>query len=205
MKYALLGEAGDGPDAVPRLREALEFLVGDVGADRVLYLGTDALVDRVVEAWAEELLGEPREGDDPFLDRLAEVAGNEDPRQLAALLEADRLHRRLTGVHKLPPGDECVVEMVETRILVAVWDKARLSEEDIANAQILVYGRSDRPLLRRFGPRSFYTPGPLDGGEVGVLEALENGEVVLATYDPTGTPLGREELQSGQHTKMVVT
>lgn len=205
MRYAILGEAGDGPDAFPRLRRALELLLRDLAADRVLYLGTDDLVDRVVEAWATELLGGAASDGDPFLDRLATTATQEDPRPLAALLEADRLHRRLTEVHKLPSEDECVVEMLETRILVAVRDKARLSEEDIANAQILVYGRSEGPLLRRFGPRSFYTPGPLERGEVAVLEALENGEVVLSTYDPSGERTSREELQAGQHTKMVVT
>lgn len=214
MKYGLVGSATvrplegeptppEAPEAM--LRGALRFLLDDVEADRVLYLGVDEVIDRVVAAWAEELV--PGGGDEAaFLDQVASRAADASPEELDALLAADRLRERLgSRVHTLPDRETCVVEMLEGRILVAVYDKARLGEEDIANAQILVYGKASKPLLKRFGPRTFYTPGPVGTGELGVLEALASGEVRLSTYTASGELLGRESLQGKAGAKMVVT
>ncbi|MEO0326623.1 MAG: hypothetical protein AAF447_27005, partial [Myxococcota bacterium] len=79
-----------------------------------------------------------------------------------------------------------------------------LDEDDIANANIIVYGHAEGPLLKRFGPRAFFTPGPLARGTVGLLELDGDGHVVIATYTPAGEALTREQLQ-GRATKLTVS
>jgi len=210
MKYGLVGpatpaggEPGDGPPP-DALRSAIGFLLDEAEVDRVLYLGADEIIDDVVHGWAEELV--PGGGDEAaFLDWVAGRAPDASPEELDAMLAAEERRRTLERVHSLPDAETCVVEMIEGRILVAVYDKGRLGEEDIANAQLLVYGKATKPLLKRFGPRTFYTPGPLGGGELAVLEALPQGGVELATYALDGRPLERTMLQGKPGAKMVVT
>ena len=79
------------------------------------------------------------------------------------------------------------------RMVLFVHDKAILDEEDIANAHLIVYGRASESDLRRFGRRAFFTPGPLKGGRVGVLEATDDG-VTVSLYDLSGQPVWRETL-----------
>ena len=43
-------------------------------------------------------------------------------------------------------------------------DKAILDEDDVANAHVIVYGEAADADFKRFGPRSFLTPGPVAKG-----------------------------------------
>ena len=189
MRLGLIGP-GNG-DAVA-LREAIEFLVGDAAVDQAVYLGTDDLVERVLETWSRELLGEG--GDDAFLDRVAAQARTAPAPELERLLAADLAYERLDVVRKLPPPPARAVEMLEDRIVLIVYDKAVLDEEDIVNAQLIVYGKAAKDDLKRFGSRYFVTPGPLAGGKVGLVDVEADGRIAVALYDPAGTPLFREAL-----------
>ena len=74
-----------------------------------------------------------------------------------------------------------------------------LDEEDIANAFLVVYGRSKACALNRFGPRTFFTPGPLKAGRIAVLEPEADGALAIAQFNPhTGEPAGRDTLLSRQ-------
>ena len=87
------------------------------------------------------------------------------------------------------------VEVCDEKVVLFVHDKAHLDEEDIANAFLVVYGRSKALALNRFGPRSFFTPGPLSGKRVAVLEREPDGTLALAMFNPeTGEPAGHETL-----------
>jgi hypothetical protein len=176
------------------LREAVEFLIGDAACDQAIYLGVDDTIDRVVADWATELLGGVHI-EEAFLDRVAELAPAGSAADLERLLAADATARRLDAVRKIPPPPARAVEMLDDRILLVVHDKAVLDEEDIANAHLIVYGRARRSDLKRFGPRYFFTPGPLSAGRVGLVELADAGHVELALYDPSGVPLWRETLE----------
>lgn len=192
MRIGLLGPAREEDRRA--LREAIEFLLGDADVDEAIYLGEDdGVVDRALEDWARELTaGEPSEAS--FLAQAAEVALSGSADAIEALLHADAWVARLARVRRLPPSPIRAVEMIADRIMLAVYDKSILDEEDIANAQLIVYGKSGEAQLKRFGPRYFLTPGPLGAGRVAVLELENDGQVSLALFETSGLPVWRETM-----------
>jgi hypothetical protein len=201
VKLGLLGPAnGD----VALLREAAEFLLGDVEVEQAVYLGQDDALDRVVRAWASEIVdGAP--GEAAFLARAADLMKSGRPEEIEQLLEHDDRVRHLTSLRKVPPSPARAIEMLADRIVTLVYDKAVLSEEDIANASLLVYGKSKDVLLKRFGPRYFFTPGPLKSGKVGVVEADDDGQVTVGVFAPSGLPIWSESLQGRTTGKISVS
>ncbi|HJL16178.1 MAG TPA: hypothetical protein RMH99_11000 [Sandaracinaceae bacterium LLY-WYZ-13_1] len=191
MRIGLVGPA-NGDRQV--LREALEFVLGDVDVDQAIYLGDDEeTVDAVLEAWREELF-EGREPEGAFLDRAVELACEGSAEALEGLLTAEETARRLGRVRKMPPPPARAVEMLADRIFLAVHDKSVLDEEDIANSSLIVYGQSAEAQLKRFGPRYFLTPGPLSEDRVAVLELESDGKVSIALYEISGVPVWREKM-----------
>ena len=72
---------------------------------------------------------------------------------MSGCLQSDAKLARLEFLRTLPPAPARAIEMIGDRIILAVHDKKVLDEEDIANAHVIVYGRSDEMLLKQFGPR----------------------------------------------------
>lgn len=190
MRLGLIGPA-DGDAS--RLRDAVEFLVGDASVDQCIYLGLDDAIDGVLAKWANDLM-DGRASEDAFLDHVIRLAPTGTASQIEALLAADTAVQRLDVVRKLPPPPARAIEMIDDRIVLMVHDKAVLDEEDIANASIIVYGKSDKHDLKRFGTRYFFTPGPAKDGHVGLIEIEEDGRVAVTVFDTAGTPVSREML-----------
>jgi len=89
------------------------------------------------------------------------------------------------------------IALAGDRVAVLIYDKALLDEEDISAANLLLFGKSDGPLVHKVGPRWFVTPGPIgsrDGG-LAVLDD-EQDDVVVTVYDGAGKPTHREVLTS---------
>ena len=192
MKVGFIGP-GNGDDGL--LREAVEFLIGDVEVGQAIYLGLDDALERVVREWAGEIL--PGElGEEAFLDRAAALACDGSADAIGDLLESDRSLRRLACIRRLPPPPARAIEMIGDRIVTMVHDKAILGEEDIANSTLLVYGKSKETLLKRFGPRYFLTPGPLSNRKVAVVEGDDEGQLIVGMFEPSGAPIWSEALQS---------
>ena len=191
MRIGLVGPAEDNPEL---LREAAEFLLGDCEVDEAIYLGTDDNVKRVVDAWATEIMGGPAT-EEAFLREALRVSTEGDANAIAALLDRDIEVRRLNALRCLPPPPARAVEVFDDKVVLFVHDKALLDEEDIANAFLVVYGRGKQLALNRFGPRTFFTPGPLKAGRVAVIEREADGGLAIAQFNPvTGEPTGRERL-----------
>lgn len=201
MRIGLLGPAQGNAEL---LREAAEFLLGDCGVDEAVYLGADDTARSVVERWAAEVMG-GEASEEAFLREAALLAATGDPRQIDNLLRRDHEVQRLSSLRCLPPSPARAVEVCDDKVVLFVHDKAQLDEEDIANAFLVVYGRSKSPAINRFGPRTFFTPGPLQaGGRVAVLERENDGNLAIAMFDPqTGEPAGRETLVT-KRTRLVV-
>lgn len=199
MRIGLIGPALSSDDEA--LRDAVEFLLGDAEAESAVYLGEDDAATRYARRMEHELRGaDPR----PFLDRALELACEGTPEAIFEAIEAERQLHRLERLRTLPPSPARAVEIVGDRIVLMVHDTRLLDEDDIANATMVVYGRSDELLLKRFGPRYFFSPGPLAGGKVGLLEADEDGQIAFSAFAPSGEPLWREVLQ-GKRSKLSVS
>ena len=197
MRIGLIGPAEDAKAA---LREAAEFLLGDAEVDQAIYLGEDATLVAMTREWSKDLaLGDRRD----FLTRAVDVAIEGTPDQIEDFLEADAAIRRISRLRTLPPAPSRAVEMIGDRIVLVVHDKKVLDEEDIANAAVIVYGQSKEALLKQFGHRYFFTPGPLRAGRVGMLELDEDGRIVALSFEPSGKPVWRQVLQ-GRGAKLTV-
>lgn len=183
--------AGDG-DAGEVLQRATEFLLGEAEADAVVYLGVDDTAERLAESVADACVG----GDDEtFFGRAAQVALTGGPQEIDALLEAQHRFELMGRVRVLPAPPDRAVEMLDDRILIMVHDKAVLDEEDILNASVIVFGKAKTALLKRFGPRYFFSPGPLSDASVGLLSAERDGQVSASALKLDGSLVWREVLQ----------
>ncbi len=181
-----IGFVGPADDLVA-LRSALEYLLlSDV--INAIYLGDANDVEQVVSAWAEDL------GAEAFLSRAAELALTGNANEIQDLLVADQAVQQLSRVRGLPPPPSRAIEMMEDRIVLVVHSKDELDEEDIANANVIVSGAEPEAFLRRFGPRYFFSPGPLAAGHVGFLERDDDGVIVASVFTPGGEEVWREAL-----------
>lgn len=187
MRIGLIGPSHD-PIAI---RVASEMLL-ELGVDQAIYLGEGATLEALTHEWAHELGdGDSRD----FLTRAVALAIRGTPEAIDALLESERAVRSLERLRTLPPPPARAVEMLGDRICLVVHDKKILDEEDIANAAVIVYGASPERLLKRFGPRYFFTPGPLAAdGALGVLEFDDEGHAAIVTVDMQGKELDRDAI-----------
>ena len=191
MRLGLLGPAGGDVGALGR---AAEFLLNGARVHRAIYLGNDGALDRAVAAWARKLVG-----DDPTDDgawrRAAEVALTGAPATIDRFVATERARQRLKSLEALPEKQTRTIEMVGDRVAILIHDKGELDEEDILAANILLFGKSDGPLIRKIGPRWFVSPGPVASteGGIAVLDD-EKEEVIVTIYDGAGKPTQREVL-----------
>jgi hypothetical protein len=194
-----LGLIGPAGNARPELERALELLMADPAMHRIVYLGADGAIEEVAAARSRS--GLERE---EFLDLAAELSCSGSADEITELLAAEREGKRLSMIRKLPEPPARAVEMMDKWIVLAVHDKAVLDEDDIANAHIIVYGRADEAGLKRFGPRCFFTPGPLSAGKLGCLELMADGQAQIRLLGLDGETLVCESLQ-GTSAKLVIT
>jgi hypothetical protein len=201
MRIGLVGPAEEDPAL---LREAGEFLLGDCGVEQAFYLGLPATLDKVLAHWRAEV-SRGVSDEEAFLTQALELALGSESSAIRALLARDQERQRLSALRAVPAPPARAVELFDDKVVLFVHDKAQLDQEDIVNAFLIVYGRSKQGAMHRFGPRTFFTPGPLKQGRVAVLERDPEGHLVIASFDPrTGEPRGRELLPV-RRSRMVVT
>ena len=183
MRLGLLGPANGDLAALAR---AAEFLLNGAKVTRAIYLGADEALEDTVALWAESLVG-PDPSDDGVWGRALAVAATGTAEQIDAFLRGERARLRLKSLERLPPEELRTVEMFGDRVAVLIHDKALLDEEDIYSATLLVYGRSDGPLIKKIGPRWFLTPGPVGSPFCGAIVLDDTGDELVATlYDADG-------------------
>lgn len=200
MKLGLLGPAeGD----LSGLGIAAERLV-HAKVDRVIYLGPDDALERAIGAWAKRLVG-----DDPAESavwrRASELAIAGSPAEIDAFVKTDRARLALHVFESLPGGTARTIEIVGDRVAVLVHEKALLDEEDIFAANLILYGKSDQPVVRRIGARWFISPGKLGAPGGGACVLDDSGDdVVVTIYDGSGKACHSEALTLQRSTKMRV-
>jgi hypothetical protein len=200
VRLGLLGPAnGD----VLGLGRAAEFLLTTAKVTRAVYLGIDASLDKAVAAWARKLVGDDP-SDDAAWRRAADIAIAGTPPDIDRFVAVERARMRLKTLETLPQGGR-TIEIVGDRVAVLIHDKAQLDEEDILAAQLLVFGKSAEPLVKKIGARWFVSPGHIGSptGGVAVLDD-EDVDVVCTVYDLQGKVTTREALPALRPTKVRV-
>ena len=191
MRLGLLGPAGSEVGALGR---AAEFLLNGARVHRAIYLGNDGALDRAVAAWARKLVGDDP-SDDAAWRRAAGIASGNSPEAIDKFVQTERARLRLKSLEALPEEIPRTQEMIGDRVAVLIHDKALLDEEDILAANLLFFGKSDAPLVRKIGARWFVTPGPIGCENGGIAVVDDEGDGVAVTiFDSTGKHAQREVL-----------
>ena len=194
MRLGILGPAqGD----LPALARGAQHLMDAAQAEKVIYVGNDDALDRVVASWAREIVG-ANPSDAALFDRAAERCARGSADDIDEFVSKERALRRLRVLMSVPPGQRSI-EILDRHVILFVYDKATLDTEDIGAAHVVVFGRADEVLMRRVGSRTFVAPGPVtsDAGGLVVLEDAggslnievrrADGEVVATDSHVIGT------------------
>jgi hypothetical protein len=201
MRLGILGPAND--DLLGLARGA-QFLLEEAHAEKVIYLSGDGAMERVVVSWAKELVG-PNPSGEGLFERAAARCASALPAEIDRFVEGERARLRLSIFNSLPNKQSRSIEILDGRVVLFVYDKAVLDEEDIAAAQILVYGKAREPLIKRVGARVFVTPGPIGSPEGGVALLDDGAEGVrIEIIGPTGSVTARERVGGPRPGKMRV-
>jgi hypothetical protein len=176
------------------LESACDFLLA-AGATRIVYLGADDALERLVVDWATRLVGD-NPTDDAAWARAAQVAISGTAAEIDRFVAIERKRLSLRALMSLPEDTLSALETVGETTVLLIHRRGDIEPDDVESAQVLVYGNGPAPLVERLGSRWFVTPGPMaaDGG-VGVLE--DDGGFVFRTYDPAGRLLVTTELPIG--------
>jgi hypothetical protein len=204
MRLGILGPAGDDMIGLAR---AAQLLLDEAHAEKVIYLCDDGALERVVFSWASEIVGSNPSGEGLF-KRAAARCARAAPEDIDHFVEGERARLRLDVFVSLPSRQSRTIEILDGRVVVFVYDKATLDEEDISAAQLLVFGKAREPVIRRVGARIFLAPGPigcptggsavLDDGVDGIrIEILGPGAVVTAHEAIGGPRPGKLRVQGG--------
>ena len=195
MRLGFIGPAGTDAAA---LEQAAKLLICDFEVDTVNYLGEDDALREFVAA---------HESDDSrhtIEQRVAEVAATGSTEDIEDVLRRLRGARYLSKLRVAPPPPTRGMEMLDDRIVLIVRNKAIIGEEDVINSNVVVYGDAKELMFKRFGPRCFFSPGPLDVGHLGLLDDhSEAGGVVLNAIDLNGEISWSEPIQ-GRGAKVMV-
>ncbi len=193
-----LGFIGPAMGDAAKLEKAIDLLVGDLDADAAIYLAEDEALFDFVAAHESEA------GESPIEQQVAEVAATGSPSAIADVLAKLRGARYLNKLRVAPASPTRALEMLDDRIVLIVRHKASIGEEDVINSNVVVYGDAKELMFKRFGPRCFFSPGPLAGGSLGLIDdRSEIGGVVLQAFDLDGELRWSEAIQ-GRGAKVMV-
>lgn len=195
MRLGLIGPAASDTSALER---AAKLLIVEFEVDQVVYLGED---DALAEFAATH---EPDDDESSVERRVARIAATGSATDIEDLLRRLRGLRYLEKLRVAPRTPARAVEMLDDRIVLIVRSKSTIGEEDVVNSNVVVYGDAPELMFKRFGPRCFFSPGPLEGGHVGLLdERSETGGVALQALDLSGEVCWTEPIQ-GRGAKIMV-
>lgn len=201
MRLGLIGPALGHLEA---LEVAARRLRDDLEVDRVVYLGNDQALDKVVANWAQQLVG-PEAEDAALLRRATRACLEGSPERIDDFVARERQRSMLRMFESLPGGVTRAVEILGGKVAVLVHDKKHLSEDDILPATLLIFGRGREAMIRQVGRRWFVSPGSLPHtGAVVVLEEQE-GQLRASTFGGDLALLASEVLNAPKSLKMTVS
>lgn len=195
MRFGFVGPA-ESDSALLEL--AVDLLAIELEVDTIVYLSADEAVRDFITAHQRD------KTELSFEQRVAQVAATGSPTEITDVVRSLRGARYLEKLRVLPQPPASVIEMLDDRIILLFREKSSVGEEDVINSNLVVYGDANELAFKRYGPRCFFSPGPLDGGHLGVLsDESERGGVTLSAVDLTGQIAWTESIQ-GRGAKMKV-
>ncbi|MGB5703316.1 MAG: hypothetical protein WBM48_10925 [Polyangiales bacterium] len=195
MRFGFIGPAGTDTAALER---AAKLLIVDYEVDQVIYLGEDDALREFIAAH------ESQDDRGTFEQQVAQVAATGSPSDIEDVLLRLRGARYLEKLRVAPRPPTRAMEMLDDRIVLIVRNKGTIGEEDVVNSNVVIYGDAGELMFKRFGPRCFFSPGPLEGGHVGLLDdQSEAASVVLKAIDIGGEVSWTEPIQ-GRGAKVMV-
>ena len=189
MRLGILGPAqGD----LPALARGARQLLDEARADKVLYVSDDDALDEVVAGWAQELVGANAE-EAALFDRAAMRCALTSHADVDAFVASERARLRLRVLVSLPAAPGRTIEFLDGRVVLFVYDKASLDEEDIVAASLLVFGKSRESLIKKVGTRTFLAPGWVtsESGGRALLDDASGG-LRIEIFNSKGNVTGRE-------------
>jgi hypothetical protein len=201
MRLALLGPA---EGHTTELSAAARFLLDEKQVDRAVYLGVDGALDTVIEGWAESLVGE-NPSEEGVWDRAARACAKGSPEIIDAFIGKERARARLRVFESLPDAETRLVEMLGGALAVMIHDKAKLNEEDMLPARLLIFGKGKAAIVKQVGQRWFLSAGSLDDATSGLmlLEDSEEG-IHLTLFDRECREVRTERLSTERAAKLKV-
>lgn len=188
MRLGILGPAlGD----LLALARGAQHLLDGAHVEKVIYVADDDALDRVVASWAHEMVGANPTEEGLFTRAVARCAGA-DAGAIDDFVELERARLRLKVLVSLPSAGQRTIEILDGRVVLFVFDKASLDEEDITAASILVFGKSGEGMIEKVGTRMFLSPGPV-GSETGGCAVLDDsdGGVRIELMTAAGTVIAK--------------
>jgi hypothetical protein len=199
MRLALLGPAEGHTEA---LETAARFVLEHQAADRAVYLGVDGALEAVVREWAVTLVGEnPVESG--VWARAVRACLRAEPPEIDRYIASERERAALRIFESLPDEDTRTVEMLSGALVVMLYDKVQLNEEDMLPARLLLFGKSRSAVVRQVGQRWFLSPGTFEEGGLMMLEDSDDG-ILLTLFDRNCQELRTERLSTFKATKLKV-
>src|SRR5262249_40850974 len=125
-----LGILGPANGDMIGLARAAQVLVDEAHAEKVIYVADDGTLEQVVVRWASETVGANPSGEGLF-NRAASRCATAAPADIDRFVEGERARLRLEVFVSLPSGQSRTIEILDGRVVVFVYDKAMLDEEDI--------------------------------------------------------------------------
>jgi hypothetical protein len=201
MRLALLGPA---EGHTTELAAAARFLLDEKLVDRAVYLGVDGALDAVVKGWAEGLVGEDPSEDGVWV-RAARACAQSDAEAIDTFISRERERERLRVFESLPDSETRLVEMLGGALAVMIHDKAKLTEEDMLPARLLIFGRGKGTIVKQVGQRWFLCAGSLDDAGSGVMLLEDSDEGInLTLLDRACQEVRTERLSTERGAKLKV-
>ncbi|MDH3202422.1 MAG: hypothetical protein OEM15_16145 [Myxococcales bacterium] len=195
MRFGFVGPAGSSSSLLER---AVGQLVTELEVDTVVYLGADEAIRDFITAQQRD------KSEVSFEQRVAQVAATGSAAEITEVVRSLRGARYLEKLRVLPEPPANAIEMLDDRIILLVREKSSIGEEDVVNSNVVVYGDAKELAFKRYGPRCFFSPGPLEGGHLGILDdEKEGGGITLRAIDLTGEVSWTEPIQ-GRGARMKV-
>lgn len=195
MRFGFVGPA---ESSLALLEQAVGQLVTELEVDTVVYLGADEAIRDFITAQQRE------KSELSFEQRVAQVAATGSPAEITEVVRSLRGARYLEKLRVLPQAPANAIEMLDDRIILLVLEKSSIGEDDVVNSNVVVYGDAKELAFKRYGPRCFFSPGPLAGGHLGILDdESESGGITLRAIDLTGEVSWTEPIQ-GRGARMKV-